>query len=505
MRRPAKNAAFLSAGEVGARLFGFLASALLARRLGIEGFGRLGFAMSVLAYGVMLSNFGILTVGIRAAARDRDSIPRLAANILGIRLLLALVAMLSIAAFAFAGTRSTSARWLVIAFSLGVVLQSLLLDWVFTGIERMGSIALAQVLTNTVYFVLVVALVDGPSRILAVPLAFAVASLAGCTVLLVPYIKNFGWPWPRFERQVWISLARQAWPIGVASVLIQLHANLAVVCLALLRSDLETGAFNAALRLVLFALTFDRMFQALSLPVLSRHFKASSPRLPELTGTALKVILAVGLPVCAATVLLAGPVVSFVFGPEYRQSAGVLRVLVWFFPMSLMSTLAGVSLLAANQEVRYAHNAALGVVASFVLNVAGALLAGPVGAAAAMVAGEACILAFMARDFLSRVRPKLTWRTAAPILAAVPMVVLILLLRRWGWAFAAVAGGCSYVATLLLARGLGPEEIGLAGGVKSESQHLCSAGIELRQSSESGSGEAGARIPVQEPDEGKSE
>ncbi len=461
MKRPARNVLFLFAGEAGARFFGFLVSAFLARSLGVDGFGQIGFAMSIMAYGIICTKSGLLAVGIRESAQDRSRIPALTGNILSLRFILGGIAVLGMVVFALLVHKDPTVKWLLVVFSLGVIAQALLLEWVFMGIERTEYISVARILTNLVYFVLVIVLVRGPGQILLVPIAFSAATLAGAAVLWVAFARRFGRPRLRLHKPTVKFLVSRAWPIGIATILTQLHVNLGIVGLALFRTDVEAGLYSAAHRLVFFVLMLDRIFQAVFYPVISRHIKYNRAGLPVLAGTALRAILAAGLPVSVGFFLLASPVVLLVFGGDYAGSVPVLQTLIWFIPLSLLTSLAGYSLLASGRERRFARNTVFGVAASVLFIAFGIAFRGTQGAAFGIVAGELCLLGFMARDFLKTVKPRAGWRTLVPVFACVGMVPAIILLRDWNWVVAAVAGAAVYLAILALGKGITLDDLGL--------------------------------------------
>jgi len=461
VRRPARNALFLLGSEAGTRLLGFLVSAWLARRLGVDGFGQVAFALAVMSYGIIATKFGLLAIGIRETARDRSRVGTLAANILALRLILSVAAVLGMALFALLVHKAPSTRLLLLLFGLGVVAQSLLLEWVFNGIERLGCVALSRLVTNGVYLGLVVLLVSGPGRLLAVPLALAVATLAGVVSLLLAYVPEFGWPWPRLERAVTRDLVVRAWPVGIASVLTQLHVSFPIIALSLLSGDAAAGLFSAAHRLVFFAMMLDRIFQAVFFPVISRNAREHRDRLPRLTGTALRMVLAFGLPACAGLAFLARPILGLVFGAGYETATRALVPFAWFVLLSLLSSLAGYSLLAAGRERRFAGNTAIGVTVSLALTLVGIKVWGIAGAAWGILAGEACLTVLMGRDFLRDIVPWTDWRTAVPLAGCGVMVIMLLLLRDWNWIGAGLCGVATYALVLLLGRGLTFEDFGL--------------------------------------------
>ena len=463
MKRPTRNAVLLFTGEVLTRFLGFLVSALLARRLGIDGFGQVGFAVAITSYGVAGTKLGLLTVGIRDAAQDRSSIPRLAGNILPIRLLLAVVATGIVAALALVIDKPADVKALLLVFGVSILLQSLLLEWVFNGLERMEYPAVGRVITYALYFGFVAAFVRGPAQLLWVPVAFGIGTLGAVVFLAIAYTRRFGPPKFRLDTLLWRYLALRSWPVGLASVLSQFYVSLGIVGLSLLRTYREAGLFTSAHRLVFFLLILDRVFQSVFLPAVSRYYKSNQQCLPQVTGTALRVIVALSLPVCVGLSLLARQALTLVFGASYSAAAPTLTVLCWFLPLSLLTTLAGYSLLASGRERRFCRNTALGVGLAVALAVPGIRLWGSGAAAAVMLLGEAFILVLMGHDFLRSCRPVVNATIIVPFVGCVLLAGVVLLLRSWSWPVAAIAGAMVYFIVVFLGRGLTVKDLGLAG------------------------------------------
>jgi O-antigen/teichoic acid export membrane protein len=462
MRSPVRNASYLLAGEAASRIFGFLTTAILARRLGVDGFGQVGFAAAVMAYGVVSTDLGLVTVGTRSVARDRSAAAELVESVLPLRLLLgfsAAVVMLLIAAVL---PKPASVKWLLVLYSLAVVAQSALIEWVFIGSEKMGLVSASRVVTNCAYFALALVLVRDSGAVLFVPVAFTIATLLGVLVLVASYVQRFGLPKLRFGSLRWRELIRSAWPIGAASLLTQLHVNLGLVLLGLISTFQQTGVYNSAFRLVFFLLTLDRVFYTVFFPVVSRFVKERPERLPELVGTAARIILALSLPFCVGASILARSVLAAVFSSGYAAAFSVLRVMVWFLPLSMFNSLAGYTLLAAGKERRFLNNTAIGVGTAVVLNLVAVPPLGSPGAALALVAGEVVLLALMGKDLLGVVRPKLDRRLLAPIAAVAAMAVVVFLLRRMNLVGCIGFGALTYSIFILLLGGITAEDLGLA-------------------------------------------
>ena len=84
-----------------ARLVGFAGTAYLARVLGPEGFGILGFALAFTGYIALAVDGGFNAVGAREVARRPADAASLAASIVVVRLLLAMAALLGLAIIAY--------------------------------------------------------------------------------------------------------------------------------------------------------------------------------------------------------------------------------------------------------------------------------------------------------------------------------------------------------------------------------------------------------------------
>lgn len=461
MRGSVRNAGYLFAGEAASRVFGFLTTAVLARRLGLDGFGQIGFAAAVMAYGVVFTDFGLMTVGTRSVARDRSTAGDLVGDLAPLRFLLGLGAAAVMVLIALVLPKPGIVKWLLVLYAGAVVVQSVMLEWVFIGAEKMGLVSISRAVTNCAYFGLVLGLVRNAENVLMVPVAFGAATALGALVLFSAFVPRFGLPRLRLGPTQWRDLLKSAWPIGASSLLTQLHVNLGLILLGLVATFQQTGIYNSAYRLVFFLMTLDRVFYTVFFPVVSRFLKDQPGRLAELVGTMVRMILALSIPLCVGAFILARPILGGVFSVQYAGAFPVLRILVWFLPLSMFNSLAGYTLLAAGSERRFLRNTAIGVGAAVVFNLVAVPLAGATGAALAIVAGEACLLALMGQSLLRLVKPRLELRTLAPLAASAAMGVVVHLLRGMNLVGCIGFGALTYSVFLLFLKGVTPDDIGL--------------------------------------------
>src|SRR5687767_11886190 len=93
----AKNFLLLVVGELGAKLFGFVAFAYMARVLGPKEFGQLEFALAVIFFLTLLVDCGLSAYGAREIAKDEVAIKRYTLHIIVLRCMLAAAAFVLLA------------------------------------------------------------------------------------------------------------------------------------------------------------------------------------------------------------------------------------------------------------------------------------------------------------------------------------------------------------------------------------------------------------------------
>jgi O-antigen/teichoic acid export membrane protein len=453
LKRPFRNALLLLGGEGVSRLVGFATTALLARRLGVDTFGQLGFATAVLAYGVSLSDFGLITTGTRRTAESQaDPVP-FARRVLGVRLVAGLLAAILIVGTALVVPRPNAVRTLIAAYAAVTVLQAVSLEWLFFGLERTGLVAAARSLTAAAYFGGCLLLVRGPSDVLAVPAAFAAATGIGAALIAISAAARLSSRVLMPSLAGWRDVLRASWPVGLAGFLTQAHVNCGLVFLGLLRPDHEVGLYASASKLVMVFLALDRVFYTVFLPVIARTLSSGRGRAGDVLLSAARIGLATGLPLFVAAVTLAPWALRLVMGTDYTAAASALRVLAIFLPLTMVNSAFGYAVVAGGRETTFLRNVAVSAMASIAASLLLTLAAGAVGAATALVVGEGLMLAMMVVSTRHLTKLPISARFASPLVAGVLMGAAMLLLARLP-VLALAVGLVVYGTALLLTRGV---------------------------------------------------
>jgi O-antigen/teichoic acid export membrane protein len=488
MRRSVRNLSFVLASDLVSRLLGFFAVTWLARRLGVDDFGVIGFSLAALSYGLIATDLGLLKLGTREIARNHGAAPRYAGAVLILRTLLAVIGLAGLGVFAIVIPRSETARLVIVAYAFSLLPVALLLEWVFQGMERMEHIAVSRLLLMAVYLTLVLTLVRRPGQVLLVPLLWLCGNVASALYLLIVYHVRVGRLRPNTDLRFWGELLKTAVPLGIGTILSQVYMNFGLLMLGVMAAGEPAGWFTAAQRLVYFVLVVDRVFYLVAFPIVSRRLRdLTRPEALDVMNRLAKLVLLVTIPIALCTLPLAGSLLNAIFGPDYLPAAPALAVLVWLTVTTTLSSLYGYGLVAVNDEPRYARNVGIG--AAFVMGLSLALVPflKALGAALALVGGELVMMSLMYRDFRRVLKAefiRFLWRPAlvAGLLAAGIRFVRPARVGSWfAWAARSVQrqGQIALVIIIILAiaiyfgimyllHGVGKEEFALLRADKSD-------------------------------------
>lgn len=455
--RLAGNAWWLFTGAAGRSLLGFLVSVYLARVLGPEKFGQVGFALAVLAYFVLFTDGGLQALGTREVAAGRDAIDRLAGRVLVLRGALTAISLLVIVFGAGLFTPSADTARLLVIFGFALVPMAANLAWVFRGTERMRMVGFSELLQVASYLALLLLLVRGPDRFYLVPAAFIAGHALSALLLWAGQLRNWG-P-PRFSAPSaagHLSMLGAALPLVLTLFLHQIYFNFDTLMLGFLRSEQEVGFYNATYRIIFAVIALNTVLMEAIFPTFSRLFHQGTEALRGLLRKSVTISLALALPLGVGATVLARPLILAIFGPEYEASAPALQLLVWSAVLAFAGANYGYGLVACGRQKILAWSAAVGASINVLLNFWLIPRYGIPGACAATVASQALMLCCESSAFFWKVGralplPGLALRALAS--AVVMGLALVLAGGRLPVSLAVIGGVAVYAACLwLLAR-----------------------------------------------------
>lgn len=443
-----------------------LTISLIASYLGKAGFGVFSYVVSVGEIFAVLSDFGVIRVGVREIARDRESAAEQFGNVLVLKGLLALLTIGAVLAVTWGTGMEPSIRSGVAIYTLAVVVNYYANSFFvfYRAFERMEYESILIILERSLYLLFAFVAVRLDQGLYGVFVANLLASAIKLAV--APIITHFGLVKLSLRVRfcsVWRYL-KESIPIGFSMFLASVYLRVDVLILEHLRDSAEVGVFSGAYRIVDAAMLLPVVLVSALFPVLSRRAEASTEVFHRFVTRSFKLLLLVALPIAVVMVVWAEPIVGWVLDRSFTESIHALRLLAVVLVLSYLNFLFNYVMTAIGKQTAYAFVVAL----SLALNAAVAYLlipsAGYVGACLATVAAEATSFA-LAVILLNRyanytLTVDQVWK---PLAAALLMGGIAFLGSSWNpvWSLVLIAplAGAGYMAVLILMRVLSEDEV----------------------------------------------
>lgn len=460
-RRAVVNTALRAAAELVGKLGSFILFAALARTLGAEAVGQYVLAFAFVQIATILVDLGSDRLVIRRIALDHDSMAQVVADVLALKLALAVVVYGSAWGIAAALGYDATTQEAVRVLSLGLFLDSLnrTVASVFLARERGGLLSAAiigQRLTGAVFGLGALAVGLG---VIAICWTYAAGALLGLGVGLGLMMRHIGRPHLSTSVRRWPGLLRESAPFALQDSLTLVLTKIDTVLLSLLASSAAVAAYGGASRL--YEASFFATYS------LSGSFQAmfayltpdSDPPIGAIFERALKFSLVTLLPFAVAFATQAEDITQTFFGDELAASAGPLRLLAPSIVLMGIVSL-GTVLVALRTGPAALVPLTFGILAlNIVFNVVLIPEMGAEGAALAMSLSLACfsLVAVRKAEALAG-KVRVARVAAAPFAGALAMAPVALFAGPWVLALA--LSGIAYAGVyVLVERRVAPDDL----------------------------------------------
>ncbi len=389
-----KNIIWTVLSRYGAQGLAVVSNILLARYIGVEGFGEYALASAVLLIGNAFTNFGMDMILIRKLSVT--DVPWLLTDGLGGQLFMSLV---------YSGTVFFAGQFIDIPFSVKfytLALFPLSFYSIFTIAVRargqMAMYSIAQLLMAVLQFFAVSVLWMAQGN-----LDFLILALLLTHVLIAIWANGHVALRLEFLSMVRsFALLRESMSMALIGTLRLVYEKIPVTLLPIISGFAGVGIFSAAARVT----------DAGKLG----HLSAFTAMYPEMTRDdnfgkqhkGLALLLGSGFLISVLLYFFAGLIVPFLFGADFVSATPVLRVLVWCIPPYVLVTYTSLGLVALGFETPVLHSL-LGALTVLLLLLIGLTIQfGGVGSALAVLFAEivhAVLLWFQWRKYVTAKLP----------------------------------------------------------------------------------------------------
>ncbi|MBK20404.1 MAG: hypothetical protein CMM52_16360 [Rhodospirillaceae bacterium] len=453
------NISALAVAQIVTAVAGFVSTAWVARSLGPEGYGIIGFGTAFVSYFALFIVLGTDYYGNREIAQNPDRAGELASRIIGLRFVLGVVSLSAYFLLIYLIDRSQSVKIVMAIQAIGPVFTVIAIDFIFEGRQRMRAVALRVAGSSLLSMVCLLALVHDPDDLFvaaAIPvLATALGTLwlAGLAHRQIVPIRL------TFKPKILTTLFRDCLPIAVSGMMIALFLNIDIVMLGFMRSEAETGLYTGMVRLYMLTFALGNLVMTAFRPALAAAFPEPASMAKQYAANVTMIALC-GFPIIAAVIAFPTEIITLVFGARFTGGAEALVILQAAALFGYAGIAATAALVAWHDQIAQMWFHAIAAAVNIALNIYLIPRYGIEGAAWATLLAQLVLLTC----FAARLQVNFTigaWRSLAIL---IPCAALAFWLAREFAAFISAwpeilvlfvslaVGSAIYIALALLCR-----------------------------------------------------
>jgi polysaccharide transporter, PST family len=372
----------------------------LVRVLGPTNYGAIGFSQSLVAYFIMLTDYGFnlsATKAISIHREDRKKVSEIFSAVMLIKILF-LIAFFLIYLLIVISFERFSSNFQLYMFTYGLVLGNVLFPvWLFQGLEKMRNITILGISSKLISTAAIFVWIQQPEDYLYVPLINSIAAVViGCASLLLIFMS--------YKLKLRLSSIKDmkhylidGWYLFLSTVSVNLYTASNTFLLGIFTNDTVVGYYSSAEKVI-------KAFQGLISPVSQTIFPYVNRLVQTSRDRALnfikKILLLVGSGTCIVSLILllfSGFIVRVVLGEEYTNSIIVVQILSFLpFVVGLSNILGVQTMLTFNYQKQFSFILAAAGVFNVTLSLILISLFSYVGTAISVITTEIFVTASMA-------------------------------------------------------------------------------------------------------------
>ena len=352
----------------------FIFNVLIARYLGDEAFGKYSFAIALTNLLAVFSHFGLEGLATRDLVLDKSLARKYFNNAFVLQIWGSVFMLLLAALTVNFSQQAQDTRIVVTIIAFGTIATSFvaLCRSIFRAFERMEWDTIAAVVGTCFLLGAGLFAIRAGYGLIDVVCIYSAAQifmfLVSLTIVIIKFIGiDFS-----LDVKFWKYLAITTIPFALNAFLVQIYFRIDTVILSFAQDKEVVGWYNAAFTLAVIPLSviITGLGRAL-FPSVTHAFAFSKDLYKVLVNRAVRYSVILLVPMGMGVTLLAGKIISIVFGTQYANSVSPLKLLIWAGIVLFINILYISILEATNKQTKatlvLGIGAAMNTVLSFVL------------------------------------------------------------------------------------------------------------------------------------------
>jgi len=364
-----KNTFWIGLSSVLSKILRTFLIIYIARILGPTDYGKFAFALAFISLFVTFLDLGLSPIITRELSRNKDKEKEFS-SLLSLKILLGLGTITLIMIGSFFITQDPEIQkviWILAGFSFLGQFPEVICAFIRAR-QKMEYEALIQ----TIQVILVVGfgffvIFNFPS-VKNISYGYFLAGL----IALIPILVIFHFIFFRlklsFDINVWKRFLLMSWPLALTSIFGLIYSYIDSIMMGSLGQFIQTGWYNASFKIINVVLVPTSIISLSFFPVLSR-ISREKEKFQKIFNYQMAVMVFLAVPVVIGGIILAQPIIDFIYDASYFPAVLALQILVVMAGIAFLNAPFSQVLIAADQQKKIFLVTFLGAITNIILNI----------------------------------------------------------------------------------------------------------------------------------------
>lgn len=270
------NLGYLSLLQIAGYIFPLITIPYLAKVIGVEGFGKIAFASSIIIWFQTISDWGFNYTATRDVAKNRHDIERVSdifSSVFWSRCLLMIVSFIILLFLTVIIPKFREDASVIFATFLMIPGYIMFPEWFFQAMERMKYITILNILSKALFTVAVFIFVKEKADYILQPL-FVSCGYILSGILAFYYIRRiWGIKLKKIPAENIFSTIRRSFDVFLNNIMPNLYNSFSTMLLGFVGGPLSNGLYDAGCKFVNIAQQFMQVLSRTFFPFLSRKIE----------------------------------------------------------------------------------------------------------------------------------------------------------------------------------------------------------------------------------------
>lgn len=324
-----KNVVYSSILTVSGYLFPLITFPYVTRVLGVNNIGICNFVDSIVQYFIYFSMMGITTIGIREIARvkgNKEELSKTFNNLLAINLTSTVIAILALLMGVLFVPQLQEHKSLFFIGAAKVLANTLLIEWLFKGLEDFKYITARSIIIRALYVVAVLLFVKEPDDYVMYFFltSFMVVVNAFVNVIYSKKFVRFSFTGINLK-----TYLKSFFILGSYQLLTSMYTTFNVAYLGFATDTVEVGYYSTATKLFTIILSFYSAFTGVMMPRMSALLgEGRIDEFKRLTNKSVELLFAFVIPIILISEFCAPEIIRIVAGDGYEGAIMPMRIVM---------------------------------------------------------------------------------------------------------------------------------------------------------------------------------